>query len=705
MECFKIIAKKLKNVQDEILGYHLTEIIFTLQNACKDRVHKVQLAGSSAIRDWRIIEEIFEKNKKKGKYDKQKILSDKETNLFKLEKEYNLQGDNFCKEDYENKTNEKKHDFKIKNLNKLNVLRNLSKLNKQDSNSNGNNKYNSNFNENINNINYEEDFFQKRRNNRNINDFYKLDEIKNRKSNNDLNRDENYKNLISESNKEETFRKGIGNALKLSNLLKNFQKENKIKILKDNRSKSNPKSIQKISPPKNKLLESVANYLRNSKSGNKNEFSNKVIGNEFDNFNERDNYNKGKKTDINFYNNKNEKKKIFSPSNNKQDLNFSQEELLDYQFLSDGEFDDNNNNFIFENEASKNIEKYEKMQRNLNKEENKKKKNRYEKFEIKDKDDDVNIRNIQMNDINKSHILNLKTDLNNFFFNFMQRMENFNNNMNSKLNNLEVKIKKNKKLLKRVLKKKIKKLSEKNESQLQPKKNITSEDNKNDDIEKDSKMILKKKEKESSKILYTNSSKMNNENINNSNNFKEFKGNNESINKGSNIEYDQAKLIEKLKREIEFYRSNSQDIFKNTNYGVSSNQNTKDPNSIKFWREILELIEEKEYNRAYIKVLEGGDDLYLIRLLLVTGPILNFLKLDVCKKLIMRTNLIFRSHQIEFTLLELIKCSYEHYIFNLLSKNEQNELLESIFQIMNLKSTISKPASKIYEEITANVYL
>jgi len=168
LECFKLIAKKLKNIDDEILGYHLTEIIFTLQNACKDRVHKVQLAANSAIRDWREVEEIYEKNKKKGKYDKKKDLSDKETNLFIIQKEHNFQGNNNCTEDFENgiKNKEILKNYKKGKMNKLNVLRNLSKLNKQDSN-------NSNRN------NSEEDYiFMQRKNNRNINEFFKMDDIK-----------------------------------------------------------------------------------------------------------------------------------------------------------------------------------------------------------------------------------------------------------------------------------------------------------------------------------------------------------------------------------------------------------------------------------------------------------------------------------------------------------------------------------------------
>ena len=79
LECFKIIGKKLKKVKDEILGYHLTEILFCLENACKDRVHKVQLAANSAYKDWVEIEDVHLQNKKKGVYLlSKKINTDKD---------------------------------------------------------------------------------------------------------------------------------------------------------------------------------------------------------------------------------------------------------------------------------------------------------------------------------------------------------------------------------------------------------------------------------------------------------------------------------------------------------------------------------------------------------------------------------------------------------------------------------------------------
>jgi len=677
LECFKLIAKKLKNIDDEILGYHLTEIIFTLQNACKDRVHKVQLAANSAIRDWREVEEIYEKNKKKGKYDKKKDLSDKETNLFIIQKEHNFQGKNNCREDFENgiKNKEILKNYKKGKMNKLNVLRNLSKLNKQDSN-------NSNRN------NSEEDYiFMQRKNNRNINEFFKMDDIKDK---NNFKKSDNFK--------EETYKKGIGNVLKLSNLLRNFQKENKNNILNDIRSKSNPRNLSKISPVKNKLLESVANYLRISRSGEKDNYDK----NKFDDLdlNKERKFEKGFITDQNFH------KRDKSPELNKH-LNLSNEELIDYQFLSDGEFNQKNQDedFVFENEAEKNIQDYENSKKkNKSKEENNNRMIGRKTANINTRDIRENVNNeikdtrnaYNNSNINKE-ILTMKTDINNLFFNFMHNLENFNNNVNSKLNVIESKIKKNRNIIKKLAKeKKSEKIKINREDSIS---NQTNNDTKSKNYEFYKKLEVDSKR--SSKEVNNISHKLSNKNNSNQKIQEEIKQNNVVLEDPRLAA--QAELIENLKKEVELCNKSSKDIFKNINYTVVDKPKQKEHSSIKFWNEILDFIDQKEYNSAYLRVFESEDDLYLLRLLCITGPVFNFLKLDVCKKLIMRTNLIYRSHQIEYILLDLINNSHKHYIFNLLTKNVQNEILETLFQISGIKSIIGNIAAELYDHITSNL--
>jgi hypothetical protein len=62
LSCLRVlglIARRLKGFADVIIGFYQSEIVFTLQNACKDRIHKVQIAASEALREWMELEEIY----------------------------------------------------------------------------------------------------------------------------------------------------------------------------------------------------------------------------------------------------------------------------------------------------------------------------------------------------------------------------------------------------------------------------------------------------------------------------------------------------------------------------------------------------------------------------------------------------------------------------------------------------------------------
>jgi len=60
-----LIGEKLKLVAEFIIGYYQSEIIFTLENACKDRIHKVQVAANDALKTWRDLEKTYSDLEKK----------------------------------------------------------------------------------------------------------------------------------------------------------------------------------------------------------------------------------------------------------------------------------------------------------------------------------------------------------------------------------------------------------------------------------------------------------------------------------------------------------------------------------------------------------------------------------------------------------------------------------------------------------------
>ncbi len=95
---FKGIAKVLITLIDSLTGFFNGEVIIALQFASKDKIHKVQQAGQEALNEWYILESRFlEIEKKKSQFKS-----------------------NTCDDEIGSKNSS----------NKFNLLRNLSKLNK-----------------------------------------------------------------------------------------------------------------------------------------------------------------------------------------------------------------------------------------------------------------------------------------------------------------------------------------------------------------------------------------------------------------------------------------------------------------------------------------------------------------------------------------------------------------------------------------------
>jgi hypothetical protein len=101
---FKGIACVLTNLSDSLIGFFNREVITALQFASKDKVHKVQQAGQEALNQWYVLESLF----------------------LEIEKKKSQLKNTFCHEEISSKPSS----------NKLNILRNLSKLNKYNTNDN-----------------------------------------------------------------------------------------------------------------------------------------------------------------------------------------------------------------------------------------------------------------------------------------------------------------------------------------------------------------------------------------------------------------------------------------------------------------------------------------------------------------------------------------------------------------------------------------
>ena len=120
----------------------------------------------------------------------------------------------------------------------------------------------------------------------------------------------------------------------------------------------------------------------------------------------------------------------------------------------------------------------------------------------------------------------------------------------------------------------------------------------------------------------------------------------------------------------------------------------------KTWKNALYQIENGNPNEGYNTILNSGDDIYLLRLICITGPIFDQLSPEIAKRILMRINMISRSHQIQSLLINLIKASLDNNVFNMLNQNEQNDLLDSLFEFSGLNTKIGAEAAELYTLIT-----
>ena len=125
------------------------------------------------------------------------------------------------------------------------------------------------------------------------------------------------------------------------------------------------------------------------------------------------------------------------------------------------------------------------------------------------------------------------------------------------------------------------------------------------------------------------------------------------------------------------------------------------------WKEALKLLEKNKISDAYRLILMSGDDIYLLRLVCITGPVLRFLDEDLAKKVLVRINMINRGQHIKNVLVQLVEESLKindknkNNIFYSLSYKEQNDIVDSLFVMFKNKknNALTIKAQSLYSQI------
>lgn len=127
-------------------------------------------------------------------------------------------------------------------------------------------------------------------------------------------------------------------------------------------------------------------------------------------------------------------------------------------------------------------------------------------------------------------------------------------------------------------------------------------------------------------------------------------------------------------------------------------------NGTEFWKRCLSFLEKNQIQRAYEEILNSGDDIYLLRLVCLTGPVLNSLDIETARKVLKRINMINRSCQIQKVLLNLVEEGVytNKEIFDGLSHQDKNDILDSLYIIGKSDlndNPVSNKANNLYNSI------
>ena len=120
------------------------------------------------------------------------------------------------------------------------------------------------------------------------------------------------------------------------------------------------------------------------------------------------------------------------------------------------------------------------------------------------------------------------------------------------------------------------------------------------------------------------------------------------------------------------------------------------------WNKVLELVKKKEFEKAYQLTMKEADDMYLLRLVAQTGPVVKQLEDQTAVQVINRINKIVRSGAFEAIEIEWIDEANRRGLFgSLLTRHEQNEYLDTLywFSQSKLNPKISERASTVYQQI------
>ena len=136
---------------------------------------------------------------------------------------------------------------------------------------------------------------------------------------------------------------------------------------------------------------------------------------------------------------------------------------------------------------------------------------------------------------------------------------------------------------------------------------------------------------------------------------------------------------------------------KNKNY---DKYNTKSYNIL--WETISLYLQNENFEEAYIKALQGGDDIIFLRLIFSIGTnCLPFISVNTNKLILKHFNSIFRTFSIQNKFLEYVESFYNMNMLNVkyFTVEELNDFMQTLYEMKSLQNEIGLKAKTLYNYI------
>ncbi|KAL4512059.1 hypothetical protein ABPG72_005061 [Tetrahymena utriculariae] len=163
---------------------------------------------------------------------------------------------------------------------------------------------------------------------------------------------------------------------------------------------------------------------------------------------------------------------------------------------------------------------------------------------------------------------------------------------------------------------------------------------------------------------------------------------------------DQHQSIESIQNQV-FYNQNqrifnSQKQIKQPKKGNQENQHQQSITQI--WEKSLDFQQRGQLNRAYQMLLDIEDDIYLLRMMSITGPCFSKLNQNVGKKLMRRINKITQSQFMDSISFQLFSKIYEQDLLEDLNLEDHQNIKEILYDI-SATPYLGEQAAKLYNLI------